>query len=62
MYVNRNIGISRCNSVINNMKLEILEDDTLSVETYSVTQINKSCCVDGEIYFIIITYVTGWKL
>jgi hypothetical protein len=46
MYVNRNIGISRCNSVINNVQLETPEHDPLMVETCSVTQsIKKKSCV-----------------
>jgi hypothetical protein len=41
MYVNTNIGISRCNSVINNVQLETPQDDPLRVEICSVTQIKK---------------------
>jgi hypothetical protein len=47
MYVSRDIRISRCNSVINNVQLETAEDNSLRVETCSATQINKICCVDG---------------
>jgi hypothetical protein len=41
VYVSRNIGISPCISVINNVQLETPEDDPLRVETYNVTKINK---------------------
>jgi hypothetical protein len=41
VYISRNIGISRCNPVINNVQLETPEYDPLRVETCSVTQISK---------------------
>jgi hypothetical protein len=74
MYVNWNIGISRCNSVISNVQMETPEDDPLRVETCSVTQINKKVVtltakfvlfdlpVAVDWYVVFFLLLMGWDL